>query len=147
MVPQGNRVVRDLVVALLATLAVAGCADQPTQKPPTAPDLKAGAPKEDAVRFATFNASLNRNAAGQLVADLSTTTNAQARTVAEIIQRNRPAVLLINEFDFVAGGEGSATLPRQLPVDLSERRPADRLPLPIRLAVKHGHPIGFRPRQ
>jgi hypothetical protein len=56
------------------------------------------------VRFATFNASLNRNFAGQLIADLSTTSNAQAKTVAEIIQRTRPDVLLINEFDFDAGG-------------------------------------------
>jgi hypothetical protein len=56
------------------------------------------------VRFATFNASLNRNSAGQLVADLSTPNNVQAKTVAEIIQRTRPDVLLINEFDFVANG-------------------------------------------
>jgi hypothetical protein len=54
----------------------------------------------DSVRFATFNASLNRNFAGQLRADLSTPGNAQAATVAEIIQRVRPEVLLINEFDF-----------------------------------------------
>jgi endonuclease/exonuclease/phosphatase family protein len=53
----------------------------------------------DHVRFATFNASLNRGAAGQLVTDLSTPDNAQAREVAEVIQRNRPDVLLINEFD------------------------------------------------
>jgi hypothetical protein len=58
----------------------------------------------DVVRFATFNASLNRNSAGQLVSDLSTTTNAQASTVAEIVQRVRPDVLLINEFDFVEDG-------------------------------------------
>lgn len=56
------------------------------------------------VRFATFNASLNRNAEGQLVSDLSTPDNAQARTIAEIIQRTRPDVLLINEFDYVEGG-------------------------------------------
>ena len=56
------------------------------------------------VRFATFNASLNRSFAGQLVADLSTPNNAQAKTVAEIIQRTRPDVLLINEFDYVANG-------------------------------------------
>ncbi len=55
------------------------------------------------IRLATFNASLNRNFEGQLVADLSTPANAQARTVAEIIQRTRPEVLLINEFDFDAG--------------------------------------------
>jgi Endonuclease/Exonuclease/phosphatase family len=55
------------------------------------------------IRFATFNASLNRNTEGQLIADLSTPANAQARTVAEIIQRARPEVLLINEFDFDSG--------------------------------------------
>ena len=57
------------------------------------------------VRFATFNASLNRTSAGQLIQDLSTPNNAQAKTVAEIIQRNRPDVLLINEFDFDPGHE------------------------------------------
>ncbi len=57
------------------------------------------------VRFATFNASLNRNSAGQLIQDLSTPNNSQAKTVAEIVQRNRPDVLLINEFDFDADHE------------------------------------------
>jgi hypothetical protein len=56
------------------------------------------------VRFATFNASLNRSNAGDLIADLSTPDNAQAQAVAEIIQRTRPDVLLINEFDYDAGG-------------------------------------------
>ena len=58
-------------------------------------------------RFATFNASLNRNNAGELITHLSTPDNAQAQTVAEIIQRARPDVLLINEFDFDAAGEGA----------------------------------------
>ncbi|WP_414561674.1 MULTISPECIES: phytase [unclassified Anabaena] len=52
------------------------------------------------IRLSQFNASLNRNAEGQLVTDLSTTDNPQAKTVAEIIQRNNPDVLLINEFDY-----------------------------------------------
>jgi len=56
------------------------------------------------VRFATFNASLNRNVEGQLVADLSTPNNAQASDIAETIQRVNPDVLLINEFDFVEDG-------------------------------------------
>jgi hypothetical protein len=59
------------------------------------------ADRHEPVRFATFNASLNRAAAGQLVTDLSTPDNAQAREVAEVIQRNRPDVLLVNEFDYV----------------------------------------------
>ncbi len=52
------------------------------------------------VRFATFNASLNRFNAGDLRADLSTPGNAQAAAVAEIIQRADPDVLLVNEFDY-----------------------------------------------
>ena len=56
------------------------------------------------IRFATFNASVNRNAEGELVADLSTGADPQLRNVAEIIQRTRPDVLLINEFDFVPNG-------------------------------------------
>ena len=63
------------------------------------PAAAAGA-AQDTVRFATFNASLNRNVAGQALADLSAPGNAQAAAVAEIIQRVRPDVLLINEFDF-----------------------------------------------
>ena len=54
------------------------------------------------VRFSTFNASLNRNTLGQLISDLTTPNNMQAKVIAEIVQRNRPDVLLINEFDFDA---------------------------------------------
>jgi hypothetical protein len=56
--------------------------------------------KPGPVRFATFNASLNRANAGDLVNDLSTPDNAQAKVIAEIIQRSRPDVILINEFDY-----------------------------------------------
>ena len=58
----------------------------------------------DSVRFATFNASLNRFDAGQLITDLSTPDNAQAANVAEIIQRTAPDIVLINEFDFDPDG-------------------------------------------
>jgi Endonuclease/Exonuclease/phosphatase family len=77
------------LTAALAGLAAAGTG-------PAAADRTA----RETVRFSTFNASLNRNFAGQLVADLSTPNNAQAQVIAEIVQRNRPDVLLINEFDF-----------------------------------------------
>jgi hypothetical protein len=56
------------------------------------------------VRFATFNASLNRFNAGDLANELATPGSPQPDTVAEIIQHVRPDVLLINEFDFDAGG-------------------------------------------
>ena len=63
------------------------------------------APPGAEVRFATFNASLNRSAEGQLRQHLSdpsadTVFVRQARNVAEVVQRIRPDVLLINEFDF-----------------------------------------------
>ena len=54
----------------------------------------------DQIRVAAFNASLFRDAEGQLVSDLATPDDAQARTVAEIVQRAAPDLLLVNEFDY-----------------------------------------------
>jgi hypothetical protein len=56
------------------------------------------------LRFTTFNASVNRNAEGQLTEELANGEDPQLRNVAEIIQRARPDVLLVNEFDFVPDG-------------------------------------------
>jgi hypothetical protein len=89
---------RTLAALLVAAAAIATGAASPAA--PAAPS--GGRPPE--VRIATFNASLNRNADGQLVEHLSTPGNAQAATVAEIIQRVRPDLLLINEFDFDPDG-------------------------------------------
>ncbi len=44
------------------------------------PDRADRADRDRTVRFSTFNASLNRNNAGDLVRDLSTPDNQQART-------------------------------------------------------------------
>jgi Endonuclease/Exonuclease/phosphatase family len=75
-----------------------------------APAAQATPPNAD-VRFATFNASLNRGASGQLVDHLShpevnDVYRRQIRNVAEVIQRVRPDVLLINEFDFAPPAVG-----------------------------------------
>ena len=53
------------------------------------------------VRVATFNASLNRNNNNTLYEELlaGNATN-QAAIIAQIIQRNNPDILLINEFDY-----------------------------------------------
>jgi len=51
------------------------------------PAAAAAGDRTPGVRVATFNASLNRNAEGRLVSDLSTPANAQAAAVAEVIQR------------------------------------------------------------
>ena len=82
-------------------LALAGLLVLALTIPPAVVGAASGPGASGTIRFATFNASLNRGAAGQAVADLSTPGNAQARAVAEIIQRVRPDVLLVNEFDFV----------------------------------------------
>ena len=79
---------------------------------------------ENAVRFATFNASLNRAKAGALIHDLSTRNDPQAANVAEIIQRVRPDVLLINEFDYDQEGKGG-------PVPIDPRHGNDS---PVRMA-------------
>lgn len=55
-------------------------------------------------RFATYNVSMNRFNAGDLVAELSVPGSDQPNTIAEVIQRNRPDVLLLNEFDYDADG-------------------------------------------
>lgn len=52
------------------------------------------------VRVATFNASLFRDQEGGLAAALAGGADAQARAVAAIVQRVRPDVLLLQEFDY-----------------------------------------------
>jgi 3-phytase len=64
----------------------------------------AAQPAPQPVRIATFNASLNRSSQGALLQTMSTPDDAQVRTVAEIIQRVRPDILLLQEFDFDAQG-------------------------------------------
>ena len=91
MRPALSRVLLAAVVAS-ALLGVAGAGAASAGEGPQS--------NRDTVRFSTFNASLNRNSAGQLISDLSTPNNTQAKVIAEIVQRNRPDVLLVNEFDF-----------------------------------------------
>jgi 3-phytase len=95
------------------------------------------------LRVATYNLSLNRNAEGQLVSDLSTPDNAQARAVAEVIQRTDPDVILLNEFDHVEGG-GAVDLFRDnyLEVGQGGAAPVD-YPYAYTAPVNTGVPSGF----
>ena len=75
---------RHLVFGLMSLVAgLALLAGSPLGERPVA-EAKA----KDTVRFSTFNASLNRFVEGQLITDLSTPDNAQAKIIAEIIQVN-----------------------------------------------------------
>ncbi len=66
------------------------------------------------LRVATFNASLNRDKAGELIEALSTGDHEDIKTVAEIIQRVRPDVLLLNEFDGDNQGSPGSSLAARL---------------------------------
>ena len=102
---------------------------------------------KDAVRFATFNASLNRNTEGQLIADLSTPANAQAaddRGDHPAGPARGPAHQRVR---LRRAGDGATPLPGQLPLDRPERRQADPLPLSLHRALQHRHPVGVRPQQ
>ena len=59
----------------------------------------------DGIRFATFNASMNRGAEGELAAALRAGNDRQIARVAEIIGAVDPDVILINEFDYGAGND------------------------------------------
>ena len=78
------------------------------------------------VRIATFNASLNRTKLGQLAEELSNTSNAQAKKIAEIIQRVRPDILALQEFDYDAAGRGiSGLLKNYLAVSQNDADPIE----------------------
>jgi endonuclease/exonuclease/phosphatase family metal-dependent hydrolase len=59
-------------------------------------------------RFATFNVSMNRRNERQLLEELVAGNSGQAAQVAEIIQRVRPDVLLLNELDYDPAGAAAA---------------------------------------
>lgn len=90
---------RRTTAALTAAATLIGAVAVTAMAGPAAAAPPAGkGPTE--LRVATYNLSLNRNLPGQLVADLTTGTNAQAKTVAEVIQRANPDIVLMNEFDY-----------------------------------------------
>ena len=86
------------------TTTVAEPGTSPTTVPGPGPETPPASTPDAGFRIATFNAALNRAAEGELVEDLSTPDDQQAANVAEILQRTRPDVVLLNEFDYVEGG-------------------------------------------
>lgn len=94
------------------------------------------------IRFATFNASLNRRDAGELIDDLSKGDDKQAQAVAEIIQRANPDVILINEFDYDAEGRAADLFAKNyLAVGQNlSRRPEGPAP-PIRFEHRYFAPV------
>ncbi|NJN64019.1 MAG: endonuclease/exonuclease/phosphatase family protein [Acidobacteria bacterium] len=109
---------------------------------PDAIDVAIRGPRTE-LRVATFNASLNRFNAGDLVRDLRQPGNRQAATVAEIIQRVRPDVILINEFDYDGSGEAARLfLQNYLRVGQNGAAPID-YPYAYSAPSNTGIPSGF----
>ena len=96
---------RDLLLIFFAIIASA--ASQPALNRVAAQDpkdpLNSGS---ETIRFASFNISFYRSKAGELKQELSDGTSAKPKKIAEIIQRVRPDVILLNEFDYDAAGKG-----------------------------------------
>ena len=90
----------------------------------------AAAKSPPTIRVATFNVSLHRNEAGKLRRDLKSGNNRQAKQIAEVIQRVRPDILLLNEFDYDHEGHALDLLEKfylgrsqagQLPIKFTHR--------------------------
>ncbi|WP_435104585.1 endonuclease/exonuclease/phosphatase family protein [Arhodomonas sp. AD133] len=62
------------------------------------------------LRVATFNVALYGDEPGAVLARLESGDDPQIRRIAEIIQRVRPDVILLNELDYEAGGAAVAAL-------------------------------------
>lgn len=88
-----DRLRRGLLLALAAT-ALGGCVStssprvaDPTVRPP------------DSIRVATFNAAMAGDGDGELISRLAIDFDEQAMAIGAILQRVRPDIVLINEFD------------------------------------------------
>lgn len=97
-----------MAAAALAASGAAVAHAAPSAHVPASPGARATAVADaHDVRVATYNASLNRGTEGELVRDLTTPDDQQAKNIAEVIQTARPEILLVNEFDHDAAGEGA----------------------------------------
>ncbi|OHE85658.1 MAG: endonuclease [Lysobacterales bacterium RIFOXYA1_FULL_69_10] len=98
---------RPALVGLCAALALSGCVRVNVHGDPDA-YLRSMTP----LRVATYNTSLYEESAGGLIGRLES-GDAKASAVAAVLQRVRPDIVLLNEFDYDAG---------QRAADLFQRR-------------------------
>ncbi len=98
--------------AALAAAALAACTQMNVHGDPDSLLRPAATAEPARLRVATYNTSLYDEAAGGLVRRLEA-DDANARKIAAVLQRVRPDVVLLNEFDYDAG---------QRAADLFQRR-------------------------
>lgn len=92
-----------LFAILITLMCLLGCVSP--IPPDSLPAVTTSDPKT--FRIATFNVSLSALESGEMVRKLATGDAVQARKIAEIIQRVRPDVILINDFDYDQQGKGA----------------------------------------
>ena len=64
------------------------------------------------IRVATYNTALSRDKPGQLHAALANADDPQARLIAEVLQRTRPDIVLLQEVDYDPTGKAYADFQR-----------------------------------
>ena len=136
-----------LAVAALAGLAGCtrvivhgGAAGATRERPETMADTRRTAP---ALRVATYNTSLYDEAPGGLIRRLQE-GDGSARRIAAVLQRVRPDLVLLNEFDFDPG-ERAAELFQRKYLEAAQAGGAKALRYPYRYlaAVNTGVPSGL----
>jgi len=95
--PQGHLMFFGLVLVILAPANLFAIQDSTA--------VATDSVKEKTIRFATFNISFNRDRAGMLKERLAKGKGKNFDRIAKIIQRVRPDVILLNEFDYDESGE------------------------------------------
>lgn len=128
---------------LLAVVVLAACVRVRVHgdREAWARDIQASGPR--AVRVATYNTSLYDDANGGLVARLEA-GDANARRIAAVLQRVRPDIVLLNEFDYDERGR-AADLFQKRYLEVAQEGGGAALSYPYRYLapVNTGVPSGF----
>ena len=80
------------------------------------------------IRFATYNVALNRKNAGDLIAELKDEKASKIAQIAEVIQRIKPDVILLNEVDYDEHGQAIKLLQQNYLGVSQNRTPAITYP-------------------
>ena len=118
------------ILILVATLALTACA---------AP----GTPDESRLRIATFNVAMGLDRQGELAENLRDGQELRLLQVAEILQRVRPDIVLLNEFDYDPGVDAAALLNNNYLSRAHNGQTPIRYPYHFRAPVNTGLPSGL----
>lgn len=120
------------VAALVALIALAGCVRVNVRGDPEAwiESMTESSGLTPRLRVATYNTSLYDDTAGGLVRRLEG-GDANARSIAAVLQRVRPDLVLLNEFDFDAGHRAANLFQRNY-LEVAQAGGGDALHYPYR---------------